>query len=243
MWDFRERPEKWYRKMERKKARERGEVWVEPPPTRTLKWATHVPFELWMQQKDRARFKGKGRLHPWMAENQQVVVDAIGKVLLAEGERWDVPACAEDEDWDDRRYFNEMINFVTERQTRRKGPVYPLCAPIKTMEVPAADIRMDGSWAQHHIDRMNDLLRIERNKWLGREERWFNDPDPVGRRMRWAKLYMEHYLEQQGPEGRRALMLKLRKKHGAKQLWQRCHWDLHHPDYPGVTVKVDNKIE
>jgi hypothetical protein len=111
------------------------------------------------------------------------------------------------------------------------------------MEVPAADIRMDGSWAQHHIDRMNDLLRIERNKWLGREERWFNDPDPVGRRMRWAKLYMGHYLEQQGPEGRRALMIKLRKKHGAKQLWQRCHWDLHHPDYPGVTVKVDNKIE
>lgn len=241
MWDFRERPEKWFRKIERRKALERGETWEEPPPTRKLKWAAHVSFDLWMQEKDRPSFKGLGRGRPWGPPSNETVIQAMKAFILAEAANWEPPVEAEDEDWPDLKYFEEMMKWVTNRQTRRYVPKGKHIGGHLWSITRGATI--DRYWLEDHITRMQARMQVEKAIWLKREERWFSDPDPKGRRWRFIDMYMDHYLDEMGEKGRKEIMMKLRKKHGAKQLWTRCHWDLLHPSYPGTRVLVEPRVE
>lgn len=236
MWDFAERPAKWVRKIERKRAKARGEVWEEPPLARKLFWNVHIPHHIWMQQKDRRHFKGKGRENPWGARSDNEVVEALGKFLLQEGEKWEVPKQADDEDWTDQRCFDEMIGFViTPSDTRRR--VHNTSRYMYSMTKTSKD------WVADHVIREKSKMEVEPTIWSHREEQSLNDDDTPARRKRFNEGYINIYLNIIGEDGRMEMIEALKKKYKCNKLWERCHWDLVHPDYPGVTIKVEEKGE
>lgn len=226
-------------------AKAEGTKWIEPPPRRTLFWTLHVPFDMWLQQKDRAHFKGKGKARPWLPETEEEMLQALRKFIMEEGDKWDIPLIAEKEEWDNLRYFHEMVNFVLNVTTRMTKPSYPLRERNETLLDISRGRILSAEWISDRIAKANptEARAFSQNMWIKREEEWWNEPYPEKRRREWNEDYLDHYLTNIGKEGREVIFEKLKKKFGAKQLWQRCHWNLKHQDYPGVTIRCEVRKE
>lgn len=252
MWDFAERPTKWTRKTEKMMARDKGEIWDEQPRVRKLHWNLHIPAQIWQQEKDRVRFKGKGRSGPWIPKSNEDVFQAVGGFILEEGKKWEVPKNADDEEWDDRRCFNEILNFVINRSTRRTKSSYksnPRNSVERNNKKPPFSITkgipITDEWLADYITQRQRKYAVQFKRegeiWQDREESWWNDLSPQERRKKYNEEFVGVYLNQIGVDGRLKLLDKLKVKYGSSLFWEKVHWDLVHPAYPGVTMKVEER--
>jgi len=186
MWDFRSRPQKWKRKMARHAAAKRGEEWIEPDRIPALSWTVHVPYDLWMQQKDRVRFKGAGK-HNAFDFRKDDMIRAMGRFLIAESQVWRKPGGMDSEDWTERKTFEEAMEWVV--APRKSIPKEKIKIKGHLLSIIGGRL-LDALWLAEHIDHCKRQAELHRLETLQREESALNDPDPGGRKAGFNKMYV-----------------------------------------------------
>lgn len=266
MWDFRFRPEKWFRQFVRYQLKKkypdpkdpRG-IWEEPAPHRSLSWTVHVPHDNWIQQIGRPHFKGLSKTYPWQG-NVGDINNALCGFLTLEGlSKFDPGAQAEIEGWTDREYFQKMYDYLTDdtRVRTAVGEVKegrigddPLLVAAHVTQPAQESIykitggaKLDPDWIREHIAASRRKQQRKEEVVAEMEERMLNEPDFREKRDRVMVEMMQAHVEAMSVEEKEDLVRRLKRKYGTGQLFRAVNWPLRTEGYPGVTLVANVEME
>jgi len=120
MWDLRSRLPKWQKRKMRRQANADHVDFVDPGRKTNLEWNIHVPYDLWVQQKNRTDFKGFGAHAPWRY-NAKAELDAIANFVLLRLPRYRLPQAPFTDDVDQTQACLLMTEQALERRKFRPG--------------------------------------------------------------------------------------------------------------------------
>ncbi|WWC92470.1 uncharacterized protein L201_007428 [Kwoniella dendrophila CBS 6074] len=237
MWDLRWREPKYVRRGIKRKAEEKGETyrWRDHIPPSPINWTVYACFDLWQKQKDKGHFKGEGKTIPWKGRGDEID-QALGDFIIDKSINWIKPY-----NWIDKsekENFEDMIKFVVGRKndSQKKHKNHKGINNL-LLNLTEKQFMVDENICKARILEVRLRGGNDKNRTMNEEMAAINQA--YSKQEEFNELYIKNWLFVMEEDEKKALIKKLEKKYGAKNLYTNMNCPLYHPAQEGVKFMIE----